>query len=206
MEHLKKQRESDKNKHYDWVTWPQSYFVAALLLADTLPKTEYEIENENVFEKFGFKSAHSHDHLIWPIIFNFKQGIELWLKALGNIDHGKYLQGHDLKAIFGFIIETASPQNKGLIEKLERETWPTIDKYYSGQYVPYTKKGGPDTSNEVERFPERLRNKDTYQPPESYEWANKAISGIIKDIKFLEEKFEKAERDIVPGEKFNYGE
>jgi len=192
---------------------PQAYLANALHTAqeicprsDFLSHSDLNDTSRSIFRKLGFRSGHSNYELIWPIIFNFKQGIELWLKGLGNINiHSQYGASHDLKVLFELVIIEAKNKHKNnynILLDLRNATWSTIEKYYYGTYDPERKdKKHPDRLNEKERFPERLKQKKSgggvYQVREPYEWVNyEVITDIISDIKTIEKHFAEAERRI----------
>ena len=211
---LPKAQKSSKKKRYYWLVIPQAYLANALYIAqeicprsDFLSQSDLDDTKRNIFKKLGFRSGHPNYELIWPIIFNFKQGIELWLKGLGNINiHNHYRASHDLKVLFDFIVKEAKNKNQNnynILNDLRNTTWPIIERYYYGTYDPKrSDKKHPDKQNEKERFPERLKQKKSgggaYQVREPYEWVNyQVISGIISDIKTIEKHFAVAERKII---------
>lgn len=220
-----KPQKSNKKKRYHWLVMPQAYLANALYTAQEIcPRSNFLSQSDlsgtecSLFNKLGFRSGHSNYELIWPIIFNFKQGIELWLKGLSNINiHSKYGSSHDLKVLFEFIITEAKKQKKKAKSKEAKNkhkqnydtlldlcstTWPIIERYYYGTYDPKrSDKKHPDKQNERERFPERLKQKKSgggaYQVREPYEWVNyQVISKIISDIQAIEKHFATAERKI----------
>jgi hypothetical protein len=203
-------RMSDLSKRYEWSIIGESYLATSLFLARSIcPKSELFDDlgsNDYIFSSLKFRSSHSNIELVWPIVYNLKHGIEVWLKALGNIDHGKFKGVHDLKEIFDFI-KAESGINKAVIDKLWTETWPVIEKYYQGTYNPTQSLGNPDKQNECERYPEALNPKhpgynicdDNDYSKDYHSWFNfKVITQIIDDIKFIEKQFSDAERNITP--------
>lgn len=199
---------SSSHRHYDWVIAPQMYFATALLLAKRIcPRGNMfknEWTNNNICLELNFRSSNPNYDFIWPMIFNLKHGIELYLKALGNIDHGKYYSSHDLKELFELLLSN-SGSNAMIISNLYTNTWPVIEKYYCGTYIPgYTDVNSPDVMNEVERFPEGLKG-TAYKINNHFKWFNcDVIADIAQDIRKLEQLFAQAQRDIDPQKKFVY--
>ena len=199
---------SDPQSHYDWLIAPQVYLATALILTKRICPHAGMFQNEwvenNICKELGFRSAHPNYEFIWPMMFNLKHGIELYLKALGNIDHGEYHGSHDLKELFE-LLKSKSGQNKKIISELHAKAWPLVEKYYFGTYIPgNTSQGQPDKMNEVERFPESLKG-NTYGIKDHFKWFKcDVISQVAEDIRKLESLFGQAQRDIDPQKKFTY--
>jgi len=132
--------------------------------------------------------------------------MELYIKALGIIDYGKYEKKHDLRELFEILKKEAKGTvNEVIIKQIYRDTWDTIKKYYYGRYIPL-KKGGnfADKQNEAERYPEYSGK--IYKIPERCSWmTNDVVKEIEKDIRLIESKFAQAKRDIRPTGRFIYG-
>src|SRR5437868_1070285 len=97
---------SKSSRHYEWLVMPDSYFAISLVLCRKIPAWQFPqdiVNGSDIFTELGFRSGHPNYELIYPIIFNLKHGIELYLKGLGNIDHGEYQHEHDLKRLFAFV-------------------------------------------------------------------------------------------------------
>ena len=80
---------SDKIKKedgYDWMVMPDSYFATALLCCETLLRSNINLD-AGAFK--GFSSEHPNYELIRPLVFNFKQGIELYVKGLAGLFIGR---------------------------------------------------------------------------------------------------------------------
>lgn len=176
---------------------PDAYIATALHLCQQI---NLNGDSENIVMDSSFfrgltRSSHPNYELIFPIIFNLKHGIELYLKGLGCIDHHSYRTIHDFHELFDFIIGEASVKNAAHLKKMKDETWGTIKKYYYGTYIPSnTIESKPDTMNDAERYPEGT----AYPIPDPFVWVS---SGVLKeietDIKYLEEKFAQCKKDIL---------
>lgn len=199
---------SDPKKIYDWTVCPDAFLAVALVMANKIPYwllPKDVLQGSEVFRELRFRSSHANYELIRPIIFNFKQGIELYIKGLGNVVHGEYVASHDLKQLFDVVVEKAGrdPQkasNFKVLKQLRNDTWPVIKKYYFGTYIPLVRDElHPDKDNEAERYPEERRNRagKIYVIPELYKWVTGEVIDQIKaDIIFLESKLAQAKRDI----------
>jgi len=192
-------QQSDPNKDYHWLVTPDAYLATALILCQKIPYwglSENITGGGDVFSGLNFRSHHPNYEFIFPIVFNLKHGVELYLKALGCVNHGTYLRMHDLKELFDFVIDQADSRVKPILQKLKDEIWDTIKKYYFGTYIPkITTEDKPDVRNDAERYPEG----SAYDIPGPYEWVTgDVIDQISKDIQFLEKKFAQAKRDVLP--------
>lgn len=205
-------QKSKKERHYYWLVVGQMYLATALVLTrEICPPKKFRLGTAigSTCRDLGFKSAHPNYEFIWPIVFNLMHGVELWLKGLGNMDHGRYAGIHDVKVLFDTVIKMSGPNQK-VVKELYEKTWPTIEKYYYGTYNPLRKdRRHPDKQNEAGRFPEQLRKKKrgggvyTFQDP--CDWVNcDVIDSIANDIRAIEQKFSNAEREIEPQKQFNY--
>ena len=187
---------SDKIKKedgYDWMVMPDSYFATALLCCETLLRSNI---NPDAGAFKGFSSEHPNYELIRPLVFNFKQGIELYVKGLAGLFVGEYAFCHDIREIFEQGIQrakTSSAEYKFFTD-LHRETWPIIEKYYYGLYIPtHTDYGHPDKLNISERYP---RCGTGYDLGNYYSWVTiEKIQEIKKDICDLEKIFAEAKRN-----------
>jgi len=175
-----------QDKQYDWMVLPEIYFAFSRLCCEKILKSKNIEFSSSILKELNFKSPHANYELIFPIVHNFKHGIELYLKGLGNYKFGIYRQSHDLKGLFEFIIE----KDKFFFKELFVLTWPIIKKYYYGTYIPSVKNEEfPDKQNEAERYPEC---KCAYKILEPYKWVNKKqIFNINEDIKSIEKFFNK---------------
>lgn len=92
---------ANKDDHYNWIVSPDSYLAMALLGCK---------HYFGIFGNLGFRSNHADHEFIYPIVFSFKQSMELYIKGLGVIDiHEGYEGIHDLKVL----IETNVEKSKG---------------------------------------------------------------------------------------------
>ena len=190
-----------KEDRYDWMVMPDSYLATALLCCNVL------LNSQNNFYTFArqilgssafkdFRSHHPNYELIRPLIFNFKQGIELYIKGLAGLFVGEYEFCHDIREIFEQGIRLAkkeSVEKYNFFNNLHKETWIIIQKYYYGNYIPtHTDYGNPDKMNISERYP---RNGSGYDLGNYFSWVTiEKIEEIKKDILALEKIFAEAKR------------
>lgn len=210
---MPKKLKAKSNKHYDWEVMADIYITTALLLAEQLPHENFYNSPETgseVTTRLGLHSAHPNYELILPLIYNFKHGVELYIKALGIIDFGEYDGNHDFKILLTELKKsTKSTKNEATIKQLYNDTWPTIKKYYYGRYIPSKKRSNfADKKMQAERYPEykNKKNGKIYRITEKYKWVTKTkVEEIEKDIKLIETKFKQAWNNIKPTKKFIYG-
>ncbi len=195
----KKKKKSNKGKHYNWVVTPDTYLATALLLCKKIPRSlpyDNVVCESVICSELAFESSHPDYEFIYSIVYNFKHGIELYLKGLGCCSHEEYSVIHDLRELFDNLIGNArTKKNQLLFQGLKEDTWPTIKKYYFGTYIPHIEtEGRPDTLNEAERYPE---TEFAYDPKDPYLWVkNNVIDQLEVDIKLVEIKFAKVLREI----------
>ncbi len=193
---MSKTKSNPKETGYDWALFPQFYFLSAKILckklqdgADAMDRLTVQkpFLNSSICDDYGFP-LHSNYHLIFPIIFNVKHGIELYIKTLGNLDRDEYLPIHDYKKLLNYLIDDVKqPDNKVIFEKLKSEIWTIIKKYYFGTYIPENMEWDADIQNQAERYPHREK---CYKIPYNYDWVTeKLVNMIIDDIDFLQSKF-----------------
>ncbi len=190
-----------KDDGYDWMVMPDSYFATAILCCDVLLHSQHNLDigARKILDSTAFKEFRSHHpnyQLIRPLIFNFKQGIELYIKGLAGMFVGEYEFCHDLREIFEQGIQTSakkSVKQYNFFNNLHKETWPIIEKYYYGLYIPtHTDYGHPDKMNISERYP---RNETGYNLGNYFSWVTlEKIEEIKKDILALEKIFAEAKR------------
>ena len=130
----------------------------------------------------------SPHHLIYPLVFNFKNGIELWLKNLQTIYLGDSTKtSHDLVDLVDSLILEVD-KNNGKNKKLALEYLHRIKEiilpYYDGSYLGA---GGsmPDRKNESERYPES-KSPNVYCPADLLSFRiedHKKVRGICLGIK-----------------------
>lgn len=192
-------KKSDRSKHYNWVVAPDAYLATALLLCKKIPRSfpgDNIVCGSVICSELGFESHHPDYEFIYPIVYNFKHGVELYLKGLGCCSHEEYSEIHDLQELFDYIIGSAKTEkNQELFQKLKNDVWPTIKKYYFGTYIPHINtEGKPDKSNEAERYPE---TKSSYDPKDAYLWVkNSVLDQLEKDIGVTEKKFAEVLRNM----------
>lgn len=137
----------DNRREYEWLVIAQSYFQAALINARILSKrlnkfaiTEGSPLDYCLKEIYG-KYPQEPAYLIFPILFNFKHGIEIYLKAIIGITNYQFPQNHNLPDLL---------KKTGINDK---KTKCTIEKYaFAKLFLPNNK--GCDTKNQFERYPQ----------------------------------------------------
>lgn len=175
-------KKSNVERGFDWLILPQAYFDMALVGCDWLIET---IRNE----KYGasekstiHQSIQPLQYFVLPIVYNFKHGIELYLKGLLVDFRGEYDdKSHDLISLLNLLISKIIENSKSLDEKtkilktLDSEVRKIIEKYYLGLYFGENRyKNYPDIQNEAERYPE-AKSGHSYIPESFSCWVQ--ISG-----------------------------
>jgi len=149
MQKNKKEKEFKEEKTYEWLIIPQSYLQAALMNARILkeknPVFAKDEGKDSTLDSIYGNYSQDSKYLIFPIIFNFKHGIELYLKSISGIDKSEFIYGHDLKKLLEKIKE-----NKKI--KISKELESTIKKYYYSKLLLKNKE--PDEKNQFERYPQ----------------------------------------------------
>jgi hypothetical protein len=198
-------------KKYEWLISPQVYFLSAKILCDNLIKEikREEFGSGDFYEQYLYRNP--VEYLIYPIIYNFKHGIELYLKAIGNICDGAYDINHDLIDLLNTLISKIAKRKQTTkrdktLQNLNNKVRTIIEKYYFGLYVPAIKhKTCPDKSNMAERYPENKNN--IYKIPDLFKFTNnkkevecwvteKLLNEIKEDIEEIYSIFEKIAPDI----------
>ena len=169
------------------------YLATAVILSKIMlksyksPKELNCLNNDQQIDRYcEFTSANPDYEMLMPIIFNFKHGIELYLKALIMIinPNQEYPVTHDLifllNRLIAEIIKLNSQEDvqKDVLDLLDGKMRNTIGKYYFGLYAFSRYKANPDIYNEAERYPE-------YQNSNCYKidgLRNKVCKGLIGDI------------------------
>lgn len=181
-----------KVNYYNWSVLGDVYFTTAQIIAE-----EIERRYDPLFDQvaWGSKSllqqkgsAHQADHLfVYPIVFNIKHAIEIYLKSFTVVTYGEINKHHDLKELFekaeAVVRDTTDENNAKRFSKL----WEVINKYYYGTYCEQNNGdlNNPDKKNEAERYP-RESNQHYSLPQEEYTWLKKdLICSLIEDIKYL---------------------
>ena len=137
----------NKNRIYEWLICSQSFLQCALITARTL-KLKLETfqygAQEGESKQWCLKTiygdyAQDCSYLIFPILYNFKHGIELYLKAIIGMDAGGLNKEHDLINLHKAAnIESEDCKN-------------TIGKYARCNFL-LPKNQIYDSSNEYERY------------------------------------------------------
>jgi HEPN domain-containing protein len=154
---------------------------------------------EHIFEDTGARSKHSSYEFLYPIIFNFKHGLELYIKGLGAVDsHGEYDGNHDLRKLLEENVKKSigTPTSQ-IWDTLKNNIWDTVSKYYYGTYLDNVDSNAhPDTKNEAERYPEQT-NRTCYKIEDIYKFVdNEFILNVKSDINTVKSFLEQAKRDI----------
>lgn len=95
---MKKQIRFNDNRKYEWWIISQSYFQSALIGARILHKklNEFGSDEDLFFKEIYGNYQQSCEYLIFPILFNFKHGIEIYLKSIIGISNSKFPRNHNL--------------------------------------------------------------------------------------------------------------
>jgi len=172
----KKEIEFDNNRKYEWWIISQSYFQSALINARVLYKKLSEYGFDKNLEKIYGNYSQSCEYLFFPILFNFKHGIEIYLKSIIGISNSKFPKNHNLTDL----LDKAEIKN----EKIKC----IIEKYaYSRLFLDNNKKC--DTENQFERYPQGF----LYDNVELFSVVNERknivdqekVDELIKDIEFI---------------------
>jgi hypothetical protein len=192
----------ERSKRYDWIVDGDAYLAIALLACKHF---------RTAFADLEFRSTHPFHELLYPIVFNFKQGLEIYIKGLGAIDaHGEYTFSHDLKLLIDENVKKVrGTKSESIWNKLKTDIWPTCRKYYYGTYITSNPdENHPDTKNEAERYPE-AGNKNCYSTPDVALWGvenlfdpfgrvgTNEIEKVNSDIRKVRSSLEQAKRDIL---------
>jgi len=165
------QTKNSVEKRYDWLMGADMYMAACIILCEEMLLTfssSFPVLNitKRIDKQVGFTSANPDDEMLLPAVFNFKHGLELYLKvlvmAIKNLPTYKDEPPcHDLKSLIKKIRNLL--KDKEMFESLNAVE-SIVDKYYYGSYafVDKSDKNHPDKSNEAERYPER-KNTSCYQ-------------------------------------------
>jgi hypothetical protein len=160
-----------------------SYLDSSKIILNQL--SQYINENQSL------EDVTSPYHLIYPAIFNFKNGIELWLKNLQQNIIGKAdTTTHNPVVLIDSLIITiftGDAKNKELILGYLKSARKLLMPYYDGSYLGISGKT-PDRNNEAERFPE-AKFPDVYCPVDSLSFqkedkikVNSIVTKSLKDI------------------------
>lgn len=144
------------NEGYEWIRRAQSFFLSSLINCDSLllefKRRKFKYSYREKYD-FGFCSG----NLIFPIIFNFKHGIELYIKGIGNFwDEGKEYN-HNLEELLrrlkGKILQKGVKRKEKILKIIDDEIFPLVSKYFYGQYfLGEDSVSNPDLQNEAERY------------------------------------------------------
>lgn len=201
------------NTHYDWAIMGDLYFSVSFLLCDELLKYSTMADHvhcsNEILKSQEFHSAHANYNLIYPLIYNFKHGIEVSFKTISVLITGKNIWGHDLRKILEELENDliTKSSNKQAIKKIIQEMHPIINKYFYGRYIPGYKGKNFDVKNQAERYPYTKDKKyPVYKIKDIYEWMTRdVLQEIRRDIKKTENEFAGIIRLIDSERIFIYG-
>ncbi|MFA4818251.1 MAG: hypothetical protein WC621_00175 [Patescibacteria group bacterium] len=144
---MSRQIKFDHKREYDWLIIAQSYLQCALISARILSKrlNKFAIAEGSPLE-YCLKEIYGNYsqepvYLMFPILFNFKHGIEIYLKAIIGITNSKFPKNHNLLDL----LEKAGVENKTIKN--------TIEKYAFGNLFLLDNKKC-DIENQFERYPQ----------------------------------------------------
>jgi hypothetical protein len=199
-------KKSDPNKQYNWLMGADMYLAASVILCEKMLESYVSPKELNclnmdqqIDKKCGFTSANPDYEMLMPVIFNFKHGIELYLKALiMQVDPKQEYPAthHDLRKLLDNLIvtikNTNNTQKKNILEILDKELRNLIEKYYYGLYAFSYYKVEADINNEAERYPE-YKNNNCYEIDDLCDVVcNELLKEIRVDVvnlqKYLREK------------------
>lgn len=169
----------DKKRSYDWLIVAQSYLEMVLFSTRFLMelKTPYARGKGPITDLIDrLKGTYYQDdnYLIFPILYNFKHGIELYLKAIEGIPNQEFTRGHNLEELTK-ILGSEVPKVKKIIEKYA----------YCQFLLPENDR--LDDQNQFERYPQRT----PYDNWESVSWTNEVGEAVPQlELKSLEEYYE----------------
>ena len=137
----------NKKREYEWLVISQSYFQCALMNARILKEKlrNFAIADDSPLD-FCLKKIYGdylqeHSYLFFPTIFNFKHGIEIYLKSIIGIKNFEFNKDHNLINL----LDTAGIRD----EKIKY----IIRKYaFCHLILPHNEK--IDDKNEFERYPQ----------------------------------------------------
>lgn len=132
---------------YEWLLIAQSYFQCALISARILNKrlSKFALA-EGSYLEYCLNEIYGNypqepAYLIFPILFNFKHGIEIYLKSIIGTTNSEFPKNHNLLTL----LEGANIEDE--------EIKHIIDKYALGHLFLPTNQAY-DTENQFERYPQ----------------------------------------------------
>lgn len=129
----------DEKRTYDWLIVSQSYLQTALMGARILSEKVggLSVSSGDVYGDYSQEPS----YLIFPVLFTFKHGIELYLKSIMGIADFEFPKGHDLVAL------------TDRVPSLDSRLKAIIRKYaYSNLFLP--RNALSDLQNQFERYPQ----------------------------------------------------
>ena len=166
-----------------------SYLATAKILLERL--IEYIEKNKPIEE------GSSPHHLLYPAIFCFKHGAELWLKNIQLIVNKKPNdKTHDIIELTKFLAgEISIGETKNRLQAVNhlKIIMEIMFPYYTGSYLGADNKK-PDINNEAERFPQS-KNLEVYCPADYLSFkvednnrVKKIAAQTLNDIKSFKEQ------------------
>ena len=167
-----------KDKIFDWLILSQTYLQSALINVRTLslfvsdyasdldPNTPLNFCKKRVF---GEIYEQPKEYLIFPILFNFKHGIELYLKVIIGIDKKDFPKNHNLLDL----LYDSSIQDENFIEIVKRHA-------FCNFLLPQNIK--VDTENQFERYPQGTPYD---RMEEGLSLSQENLSVLISDIEYV---------------------
>lgn len=202
-------KSKNKRDNYNWLLFPQSFLVSSILLCDWLKYKLSEYSPPEFLANF-YSKFHSPAYLYFPIIFNFKHGLEHYFKTLSKLCDENYDQGHNLKELLDKLIQkikkSSYTSKKEILAILDNDIKGIVEKLISGGYAPVVSKGKQqyDIKNQAERYVEH----NTYKiqgffifgkdENEIITWlTQKVIEDIKKDIEKAYTKLRKIQNILL---------
>lgn len=167
----------DKKRIYEWLIISESYFECALMNARILKEKLENTAPEGsklyyCLETICGDASQGGEYLIFPIIFNFRHGMELYLKAIDGITNSQFIKKHNLKFLFKEI-------------KVDDEKIGDIIEKYTYCHLLLPRNDIPDKENVFERYPQDTPYDEFFNNDEIIEKITKdKIDELIKDIEF----------------------
>lgn len=137
----------DRAREYEWLIIAQSYLQCALITARIIKNkkgkfaTDEKSKREIFLKEIYGDYPQDAGYLIFPTIFNFKHGIELYLKTIIGVTNSEFPKNHDLQDL----TESANIHDSGINE---------IVKKYSLSKLLLVDNTVIDKDNKFERYPQ----------------------------------------------------
>lgn len=200
----------DKEREYEWLIISQSYLQCALMnarilreklnkFASCIDDSPMDLCLKNIY---GDYPQSTKKYLVFPIIFSFKHGIEIYLKAIAGMQNSEFSKRHNLVNL----MKEAKIKDKSIKD--------IIKKYAFGHLLlPRNRKN--DIDNIFERYPQgspydklslfihvniktgEIIKCPKYKKSENYlKWLNKNNNTIRAKSIITQEKIDELIKDI----------